>query len=108
MTGMNKIRKAVKKANKRIITAAKIRKGEHHLRGGKNYLKEKAFAERFLKDEKPVKVKKMKNKVAYRVDPRTVVMIDKDATPEYKEALKAKYAVERHADDVMQGFKRIV
>jgi len=86
----------------RKITKAMLKKQK---KGTKSYLREKEWAENFLKDEDVLKSKKEKGKVAFRLDARTVVYIPADASDEYKDGLKKRYSVDGHVEQVMEKFK---
>ena len=99
--------RANKKAIKLALRKERIRKanGECDEKGAKQYKKELKYAELILKDDEPVKLKIDKNKVPFRVDARTVIFIDKDASEEYKTALRNRYAIDIYVDTVCEQYK---
>jgi hypothetical protein len=99
--------RANKKAVRLALRKERIRraKGEVNLKGAKGYKKELQYAEMMLRKDEAVVVKVENNKVPFRVDSRTVIFIDKDATKEYKIALRNKYAIDHYVDTILEPLK---
>jgi hypothetical protein len=78
------------------------RKGKVDVRGVKSYKKEKKWSDDFMANPDPIIIKIDKDKVPFRVDARTLILIDKNATDEYKQSLKNKYAIDKYVDEIVE------
>jgi len=101
----SKEKRRLKSRIKKAVLQKIAKETPKNIRGIKKIIKERQWAENFLKEEKVIVSREEKNKVPFRVDARTIIYIPADSTDEYKKALREKYSIDAHVDQVLEKFK---
>ena len=100
-----KEKRRLKSRIKKAVLQKIAKETPKNFKGIKKIIKERQWAENFLKEEKVIVSREEKNKVPFRVDARTIIYIPADSTEEYKKALRGKYSIDGHVDHVIEKFK---